>query len=85
VKQARQVARFDEEKLDETANLGLEVMKEFLSADRGIGTEAFDRLKEQAKVGCVAVATKVRHEAAVNNRAALDLARMRTAKVLPGT
>lgn len=71
------MAKFDEAKLDEVANLGLDAMKEFLKSSRGIGEEAFDRLKEQARVGCVAVATKVRLEAAKNNREALDLMRAR--------
>lgn len=64
---------FDEKKLDEVANLGLEAMKEFLRSSMGMGTEQFERLKERAKVGCVAVATKVRHEAARNNGRALEL------------
>jgi hypothetical protein len=68
---------FDEDGLNEAANLGLNVMSEFLKSSRGIGAEAFERLKEQAKVGCVAVATKVRYEAAKNNREALALMRNR--------
>lgn len=74
--------QFDEEKLDELANLGLDAMKEFLKASNGMGAEAFDRLRDKAKVGCVAVATKVRHEAAKNNAEALDLMRIRQLRVV---
>lgn len=66
-------ARFTDDSLDETAGLGLEIMKEFLKSSRGIGSEAWARLRDQAKVGCVAVATKVRREAAHNNAKALEL------------
>ena len=63
----------------EAANLGADRMVDFLSATKGIGTEAWQRMREQAQVGCVAVATKVRFEAAMNNRKALELQRDRIA------
>ena len=66
--------------MSEAANLGAERMVEFLSSSRGIGNEAWQRLREQAQVGCVAVATKVRYEAAINNRHALE----RQRALLPG-
>lgn len=76
-KQAEVSAAEFEGVMAEAANLGAEAMVEFLRSSRGIGSEAWQRLRDQAQVGCVAVATKVRYEAAINNRRALEQQRAR--------
>jgi rRNA processing protein Krr1/Pno1 len=61
----------------EAANLAADRLVEYLSAARGMGDEAWHRLENQAKVGAVVVASKVRYEASINNRRALEQQRQR--------